>query len=171
MADKLILCNGFLTGTAISQFVGGTVILEGAASGNSSLGKFTYTYHEQLDPIHLTAVGSGQLTFANGDSVNVEGFGLGEKSGLSKDARDVASVTELLHFTGGSGRFVNAPGGFVVQRTQSIAITDYAAIIDTFGSFRVTTSPARRKARVISAVPRALPCWARETASSIRMGQ
>ncbi len=67
----------------------------GIASGNSSLGKIIYTYHEELDPIHLTAVESGPLTFANGNSVNAEGFGLGEKSGLSKDARDVASVTHL----------------------------------------------------------------------------
>ena len=134
-ADKLIPLNGFLTGNEISQFTNGKVVLDGTLSGKSSLGDVTYTYHAELDPIHLTTVQSGQLSFANGDTVTVEGFGLSVSSGLTKDAGVLATVTELLHFTSGSGRFGSGLGSLVVQRTQSIAIADYARNSETFGSF------------------------------------
>ncbi len=135
-ADKLIPLNGFLTGNEVSQFTNGTIVLDGTLSGKSSLGDVTYTYHAELDPIHLTAVQSGQLSFANGDTVKVEGFGMSVSSGLTKDAAALATVTELLHFTSGTGRFANGLGSLVVQRTQSIAIADYARTSDTVGSFQ-----------------------------------
>lgn len=135
-ADKLIPLNGFLTGNEVSQFTNGAIVLDGTLSGKSSLGDVTYTYHAELDPIHLTAVQSGQLSFANGDMVNVEGFGLSVSSGLTKDASALGTVTELLHFTSGTGRFANGLGSFVVQRTQSVAIADYAHTSETFGSFQ-----------------------------------
>lgn len=135
-ADKLIPLNGFLTGNEVSQFTNGTIVLDGTLSGKTSLGDVTYTYHAELDPIHLTAVQSGQLSFANGDTVNVEGFGMSVSSGLTKDASALATATELLHFTSGSGRFAKGLGSLVVQRTQSLAIADYARTSETFGSFQ-----------------------------------
>lgn len=137
-ADKLIPLNGFLTGNEVSQFANGTIVLDGTLSGKTSLGDVTYTYHAELDPIHLTAVQSGQLSFANGDTVNVEGFGMSVSSGLTKDASALATATELLHFTSGSGRFAKGLGSLVVQRTQSLAIADYASTSATFGSFQGT---------------------------------
>ncbi len=135
-AYQTVPCSGFLAGTETSQFVGGVIVLDGTTSGSSSVGTFTYTYHAELDPVHLTAVESGLITFANGDTVTVEGFGLAENSGLSKDSGALVSTTELLHFTSGSGRFARGLGGVVVQRTQSIAAADYVVQSDVYGSFK-----------------------------------
>lgn len=135
-ADKLTPLNGFLTGNEVSQFTNGAIVLDGTLSGQSGLGEFTYTYHAQLDPIHMTAVQSGQMSFANGDTAMVEGFGLSVSSGLTNDASALATVTEVLHFTSGTGRFANGLGSLVVQRTQSVASANYARTSETFGSFQ-----------------------------------
>lgn len=135
-ADKLTPLNGTLTGNEVSQFTNGAIVLDGTLRGQSSLGEFTYTYHAQLDPIHMTAVQSGQLSFANGDTANVEGFGLSVSSGLTDDASVLAAVTEVLHFTSGTGRFANGLGSLVVQRTQSVASVNYAGTSETFGTFQ-----------------------------------
>ncbi len=100
------------------------------------MGDFTYAYHEELDPVRLIGAKTGKLTFANGDTVEMEGFAIAENSGLSKDGGVLASMTEILHFTSGSGRFARGIGSLIVQRSQNIITADYAVQTETYGSFR-----------------------------------
>jgi hypothetical protein len=93
--------------------------------------KFSFTYQLTVTLASGTAIGSGQLIAANGDSIDTTITG---SSDLTTPG--LARITEIDTITGGTGRFAGAQGSFTVERLV-VQATGF-----TSGSFHGTiTSP------------------------------
>jgi hypothetical protein len=77
------------------------------------LGDYTATIDFRVDLRTPTvpAVGSFTLTAANGDGIS------GDLLGRASIANGIANVVETATITGGTGRFADASGSFIVTRT------------------------------------------------------
>jgi hypothetical protein len=108
------------------------------ANGHAThLGDFTYDFPHSVDRSVMPATGSGFATFtaANGDQVFA--FVTGEATLV---APGVLHLVETGAILGGTGRFANASGGFVIERSiDTVELT-------TVGSFEGTiSSPGANK--------------------------
>ena len=93
--------------------------------GNSThLGQFTYDAHITVDPITHNGVGTVVWTAANGDQIFASTAGH-----VLSVAFPIVSFEETQSITGGTGRFVDASGTIIVERT--LDVTTHA----TTGSF------------------------------------
>ncbi|HKB36780.1 MAG TPA: hypothetical protein VKD72_10015, partial [Gemmataceae bacterium] len=89
------------------------VIVVAEGSGNSAhLGAYTYTNKNLVDLLTNTAEGTYEFTAANGDKVFATSTSKSKPSGVP----GVLFTVEIVTITGGTGRFANATGGFVVER-------------------------------------------------------
>jgi len=104
-----------------------TVSLSGTGQA-THLGRFTATFHLQVDVRTSTSLGSFTLIAANGDSV------FGTLSGHATGGGGIASIVEAAIITGGTGRFADATGSFTIER-----VLDQATGISS-GSFDGTIS-------------------------------
>jgi hypothetical protein len=106
-----------------------SVLVEG--TGNATqLGKFDVSIPHIVDRSTRTAVGSYEFIAANGDKLTADFTG---QASLT-DTPGVISIVETATITGGTGRFANATGSFVVERLfDTVAGT-------TSGSFEGTIS-------------------------------
>jgi len=124
--------DGSFTATPIDPEVPLIVEIQLDAVGRvTHLGKFTYDFPHVVDRSVRPSIGIGSCTFtaANGDQVfaDIEGEATLIEPG-------VLSVEEQGTITGGTGRFRNATGSFVVER-----LIDQATQTTT-GSFEGTIS-------------------------------
>lgn len=125
-ADKLVLFNGFYTVVETSQLVDDKVIIDGTGHGNSSLGKFQITYHDEIDTMTGKGEGSSKLTFHNGDTFCASTVETNDITGV-----DAINVVTKLHFqTSGTGRFASGLGDFSAEHMVDIATGE------TFASFK-----------------------------------
>jgi hypothetical protein len=111
-ADKLTLFSGYVVWTESAQFVDGKVLIDGSGKGNSTLGRFTYTFHFDVNPATGLGRGTAQLTFANGDTWSTASHAFGIFTGLG----DVAEVNELHHVKTATGQFAGQVGDFIINR-------------------------------------------------------
>jgi hypothetical protein len=111
-AAKLTLFSGYIVWTESAQFVDGKVLIDGSGDGNSTLGKFTYTFHFDVNAVTGLGRGTAQLTFANGDTWSTASHAFGIFTGLG----DVAEVNELHHVKTATGHFAGQVGDFVINR-------------------------------------------------------
>jgi hypothetical protein len=91
-----------------------TVSLTGAGQA-TDLGRFTATFGLQVDVRTSTSLGAFTLIAANGDRV------FGTLSGHSTDVGGIASIVETAITTGGTGRFADATGSFIIERVLDLA--------------------------------------------------
>jgi hypothetical protein len=108
------------------------------ATGNATqLGNFTYDFPHSVDRSVTPAIGQGYATFtaANGDQVFA--YVTGQATPVAPGQLHVVETGEIL---GGTGRFEDASGDFVVDRTiDTVNLT-------TIGSFEGTiASPGAAK--------------------------
>ena len=102
------------------------------ATGDATLlGTFTYDFPHTVDRSVTPSTGEGFATFtaANGDQVFA--FVSGEATPIAPGVLQLTEVGEIL---GGTGRFANASGGFVVHRLID------AINLTTVGTFDGTIS-------------------------------
>jgi hypothetical protein len=134
--DKLVPFSGSLHAkeTIVSQGMPpGTFVADGSGGGIAThLGLFTLTW--KFTVIIADGTGSGPVHFiaANGDEIFTTAAGVSEPTSTP----GVFRIMEVQTITGGTGRFANATGSFIVER-----LTDLNTGF-TSGSFHGTiTSP------------------------------
>ena len=130
--DKLVPFSGSLQAHESITFPGpGTLLADGSGEGIAThLGRFTLTWH-----FTVTTVGTGPVHFiaANGDNIFTTAVGQSEPTSTP----GVFRIMEVQTITGGTGRFANATGSFIVER-----LLDFNTGF-TSGSFHGTiTSPS-----------------------------
>ena len=88
-----------------------TVVFDGTGNG-TQLGRFVFHTVHRVNTADGTAAGSYEFISANGDTLT------GDFSGASgpTETPNVFAIVETVTITGGSGRFANASGHFVIQR-------------------------------------------------------
>lgn len=104
-----------------------------AGAGNAShVGLYTFEFDAVVNQATRTQVGPGAMviTSANGDTITAEGSG-GQATLVSPG---VLSIVDPATITGGTGRFADATGSFVIRRTFFVAMGV------TTGSFAGTIS-------------------------------
>ena len=131
--DKQVPFRGSMQGNEGGVPQGGFLIVNGSGAGIATLlGRFTLTWSLTVTLSNGTAVGSFHFTAANGDTIDTTIAG----SSVPTATPGVFSITEINTITGGTGRFANAQGTFILDR-----LTDLNTGF-TSGSFHGTiTSP------------------------------
>jgi hypothetical protein len=132
--DKLVPFSGSLQAHEFATFPApGTLVEDGVGEGIAThLGRFTLTWHFTVNTVAGTGTGPVHFTAANGDSIFTTSEGQSEPTSTP----GVFRITEVQTITGGTGRFTNAKGSFIVDR-----LTDLNTGF-TSGSFHGTiTSP------------------------------
>ena len=111
--DHALPFRGSLSAREIDTVMFPTLLADGSAEGTAThLGRYAAEFNATVNVLDGTATGSYTFTAANGDQVFSTFIGLGVPAGGS-----MASITERLTITGGTGRFAGASGALVVQRT------------------------------------------------------
>jgi hypothetical protein len=77
------------------------------------LGRFTATFHALITIPAGSAVGEFTFVAANGDRVFATFTGQSAPTSVA----GVVSIHEIATITGGTGRFVDATGGFTIDRS------------------------------------------------------
>jgi hypothetical protein len=116
-AQKQVPFKGSMQGHEVDTPEGGppptTVSADGSAAGMATLvGQFSFSYQLTVNLANGTAIGSGHLIAANGDSFDTTIAGSSEPTATP----GVLSITEIDTITGGTGRFAGAQGSFTVER-------------------------------------------------------
>jgi len=88
-----------------------TVVFDGNGNG-TQLGHFAFHTVHRVNTADGTAAGSYEFTSASGDTLT------GDFSGASgpSDTPNVFAIVETVTITGGTGRFADATGHFVIER-------------------------------------------------------
>ena len=104
-----------------------TMLVDGHAWGNAThLGKYTATFAATVNLECSCSVGDTvHFTAANGDSLDGSGSGVGVLS----DTPGFNLVTQTYAITGGTGRFADATGSFIVTRLANNATGDSSGSI------------------------------------------
>ena len=138
--DQLVPFSGSLQAQETEVFpTPGTLLSDGSGGGIAThLGLFTLTWHFTV--IIAEGTGSGPVHYiaANGDEIFTTAAGTSEPTSTP----GVFHITEVQTITGGTGRFANAKGSFIVER---LADLNHQPVL-TSGSFHGTiTSPGSAK--------------------------
>ena len=101
-----------------------TLKIDGSAEGTAThLGRYAAQFNGAVNVLDGTATGSFTFTAANGDQLFATFLGLGVGD-------PIASITETLTITGGTGRFAGASGTLVVRRTLDLTTGVSSGSID-----------------------------------------
>lgn len=116
-AQKQVPFKGSMQGYEVDTPEGGppptTVSADVSAAGMATLvGQFSFSYQLTVNLANGTAIASSHLIAANGDSVDTTIAGSSEPTATP----GVLSITEIDTITGGTGRFAEAQGSFIVER-------------------------------------------------------
>jgi hypothetical protein len=136
--DKLVPFSGSLHAQESVTFPGpGTLVADGTGEGIAThLGRFTLTWHFTVNTVAGSGTGPVHYIAANGDSIFTTALGQSEPTSTP----GVFHIMEVQTVTGGTGRFANATGSFIVER-----LTDLNTGF-TSGSFHgAITSPGSAK--------------------------
>jgi len=101
-----------------------TLRAEGSAEGTAThLGRYTAEFNATVNVLDGRSTGSFTFTAANGDLLfcTFVGFGVGEP---------IATITETLTITGGTGHLAGASGMLTVQRTLDLTTGVSSGSID-----------------------------------------
>jgi hypothetical protein len=110
------------------------VLVEGTGKA-THLGKFTFAFPHLVNAVTRTATGTYEFTAANGDTLTADVIG----QAMPTSTPGVVAIVEIATITGGTGRFVDSTGDFIVERLfDTVAGT-------TVGSFDGTVNVARRR--------------------------
>lgn len=122
--------EGTVTVTPIDPPIASVVI--DAAGTATRLGRFTLSVPHLVNQAARTGSGTYEFTAPNGDTLSASFSGQ-----ATLVAPGVLATTETARFTGGTGRFAGASGGFIA--TRIFVVADGA----TSGSFEGTISLSR----------------------------
>jgi len=134
--DQLVPFSGSLQAQETSVFpTPGTLLSDGSGGGIAThLGRFTVTWKFTINLADGTGTGPVHFIAANGDEI----FSTATGVGVPTSTPGVVRIVEVQTITGGTGRFANAKGSFIVER---LADLNHQPVL-TSGSFHGTiTSP------------------------------
>jgi hypothetical protein len=115
-AGKLVPLQGVLEAVESSSLEFPIVSIQSIGSGIAShLGRFTVVHNFQVDLTTFIAIGSAEFTAANGDKIFTDTVALTDAP-IPTDDPNVILISELHTITGGTGRFADASGSFIVNR-------------------------------------------------------
>ena len=139
-SDKPVTFSGSFQGHEDDVLQGNpptAIAVDGRGEGIAThLGRFTWTWNVTVMLPIGSATGSGQLTAANGDTIDATIVGQGDPT----DTPGLNRIVEIATITGGTGRFSNAQGSFTLER-----LVDLNTGL-TSGSFQGTvSSPSSRR--------------------------
>ena len=125
--------QGSFTATPVPPFPPQFVDVLLTATGNATqLGGFTAVFPHRVELSNRIGAGTYTFTAANGDTLVADVFGQ-----ATEVAPNVLRVVEMGTITGGTGRFADASGEFVVERLlDQVNFT-------TIGRFQETVSVPR----------------------------
>jgi hypothetical protein len=116
-ASEQVPFRGSLAAVQSGEVVGGFLIVEGSGTGRATeLGRFTVTFHEEVDL--STGIGTGTFTFvaANGDTLTSSFIG----NATPTPDPNILLLEEVDTITGGTGRFAGATGTFTLERVLNL---------------------------------------------------
>jgi hypothetical protein len=116
--------RGSLTAKEVDIVSFPTLLAEGSAEGTATqLGRYTAEFNATVNVLDGTSTGSFTFTAANGDQLfsTFVGLGVGEP---------IATITETLTITGGTGRLAGASGTLIVRRTLDLTTGVSSGSID-----------------------------------------
>jgi hypothetical protein len=117
-SERELLLKGSLETTETPQAVFPTLFVNGTGSGNATqLGLYTMSYQAQVNIPTLAGSTSATLVAADGSTL----FGEGNGQGTVITPPLIVSIVETYTITGGTGRFDDASGSFVVERVLNRA--------------------------------------------------
>jgi hypothetical protein len=137
--------RGSLTAKEVDIVSFPTLLAEGSAEGTAThLGRYTAEFNATVSVLDGTATGTFTFRAANGDRLfsTFVGLGVGEP---------IATITETLTITGGTGRLAGASGRLVVRRTLDLTTGVSSGSIDgsiTMQHWTIAPTPAWRPASV-----------------------
>ena len=116
--DKLVPFKGSLQAHESVTFPGpGTLVADGSGEGIAThLGRFTLTWHFTVNTVAGSGTGPVHYIAANGDSIFTTAVGQSEPTSTP----GVFHIMEVQTVTGGTGRFANATGSFIVERLTDL---------------------------------------------------
>jgi hypothetical protein len=117
MASEQVPFKGSLAVVQTGEVQGGFLIVEGSGTGKATeLGRFTVTFHEQVDL--STGIGVGTYTFvaANGDTLSARFIG----HVTPTPDPNILLLEEVETIRGGTGRFAGAAGTFTLERVLNL---------------------------------------------------
>ena len=113
MSARQLLFKGTLHTVQTQQVVFPTLFVEGMGSGNAThLGLYTMSFQAVSNIPTQTGHSSVTLVGADGSSLFAEGSGRGTPT----ESPNIVSIVEMYTITGGTGRFADATGNFIVER-------------------------------------------------------
>jgi hypothetical protein len=118
VAAEQVPFKGSLAAVETDVVQGGTLIVDGSGVGNATeLGRYTMTFHVEVDL--GTLIGVGTLTFVavNGDTLSASFIG----QGTPTPDPNIFILEEVATITGGTGRFAGATGGFTIERVIDLS--------------------------------------------------
>jgi hypothetical protein len=116
-ASEQVPFRGSLAAVQSGEVVGGFLIVEGSGTGRATeLGRFTVTFHEEVDL--STGIGTGTFTFvaANGDTLTSSFIG----NATPTPDPNILLLEEVDTITGATGRFAGATGTFTLERVLNL---------------------------------------------------
>jgi len=112
-ADQQVPFKGSLHAVEVDVVQPPTLVVDGSGTGTAThLGRFAVTYHVDVNLATGGGPASIHLVAANGEDIVATGSG----QGTPTDDPEVASIVETYVITGGTGRFADASGSFIVRR-------------------------------------------------------
>ena len=117
LASEQVPFRGSLAVVQSGEVIGGFLVVEGSGVGNATeLGRFTVTFHEQVDL--GTGIGTGTYIWvaANGDTVSSSFIG----HATPTPDPNILLLEEVDTITGGTGRFAGATGTFTLERVLNL---------------------------------------------------
>jgi len=127
-AGEQVPFRGIVEGSFTSTLIPGTpnALVVAIGTGQATLlGQFSFDFPLTVNLATQTGSGTYTLTAANGDTVVAEV--IAKSSVLPNGLR---LVEEIGTITGGTGRFANASGGFIGERTLDRATGDVIGFFD-----------------------------------------
>jgi hypothetical protein len=117
-ANKPMPFKGSIEAVETYQANGPTMLVTATGSGEATqLGRYTVSYEVEVDLQTLSGTGlSAHFVAANGDSLLAEGSG----QATPTDDPTAFSIVETYTIIGGTGRFANASGSFIVDRVVNL---------------------------------------------------
>jgi hypothetical protein len=115
-ADKLVPFKGVIEAVETSRLEFPILSIQSIGSGTAShLGRFIVAHDFEVDLTTFIAIGSAEFIAANGDSIFTDTVALNEAP-IPTDDPNVILISELHTIIGGTGRFADASGSFIVNR-------------------------------------------------------
>jgi hypothetical protein len=127
VAREQVPFKGSLALVQTGEVQGGFFVVEGSGVGNATkLGRYSVTFHEQVDLSAGTATGTYDFVAANGDILAASFVG----HGTPTPDPSLLLLDQVGTITGGTGRFAGATGTFTLEGVVNLITLNFIGSFD-----------------------------------------